>query len=331
MSRRLQLGVGGGAGGDPREVMADGAELGATFARVGLLWNRSQNWEHLPYDWAEHDELLAACARAGLRPIGLLAGTACYATGRPRGECWSKGWPPLARFAPDWKRYVGACVERYGPDGRFWAEHPELEPRPVRTWEVWNEPNLAHFWAPEPDPRAYAELLEQTAAAIRGVDPRATVLVGGLTAPHRRARQWIVDLFATPGVRRHFDGVAIHPYARTPREVAELCRWFAHIARAPLYITEVGWATAGGTASGAAAGGGHWLIVSERTQARYVAQTIRRLRRIKAVRCAIWFSARDLAPAPGREHSWDVWAGLRTRDGRRKPAWWKFKRQTRRQ
>ena len=27
----------------------------------------------------------------------------------------------------------------YGPDGEFWGAHPQLTPRPIREWQVWNE------------------------------------------------------------------------------------------------------------------------------------------------------------------------------------------------
>ena len=51
----------------------------------------------------------------------------------------------------------------------------------VHHWEIWNEPNYWRFWLPQPDVGAYTTLLKQAYAAIKAVDPAATVMVGGLT------------------------------------------------------------------------------------------------------------------------------------------------------
>ena len=40
-----------------------------------------------------------------------------------------------------WRAFVKAAVRRYGPHGQFWTQHPELPNDPIRTWQVWNEPN----------------------------------------------------------------------------------------------------------------------------------------------------------------------------------------------
>ena len=42
--------------------------------------------------------------------------------------------------------YLAALVERYGPDGTFWTDHPELPKHPLREWQIWNEPHLPAYW-----------------------------------------------------------------------------------------------------------------------------------------------------------------------------------------
>ena len=78
-------------------------------------------------------------------------------------------WATLVR------KLVSHCVDRYG-----------LEE--VRTWyfEVWNEPNLHHFWTgTQAD---YFKLYRYTADAIKGVDP--SLRVGG---PATAANGWITE------------------------------------------------------------------------------------------------------------------------------------------
>ncbi len=61
--------------------------------------------------------------------------------------------PPANRS--DYVTYLAALVERYGPEGTFWTEHPELPKHPLREWQIWNEPHLPAYWdAPERGPTA---------------------------------------------------------------------------------------------------------------------------------------------------------------------------------
>ena len=41
-----------------------------------------------------------------------------------------------------WQRFLTNFVHRYGPEGSFWAAHPNLPYHPVTSYEIWNEPNL---------------------------------------------------------------------------------------------------------------------------------------------------------------------------------------------
>lgn len=64
--------------------------------------------------------------------------------------------PPRTEAEHDqWRVRVGFFAARYGPGGAYWRENPGLPYRPIRVWEIWNEPNLREFWgdrAPDPLP-----------------------------------------------------------------------------------------------------------------------------------------------------------------------------------
>src|SRR5207237_6154594 len=86
-----------------------------------------------------------------------------------------------------WRRFVHAAVARYGPNGSFWAEHPQVAYLPVRDWQIWNEENSPGFYAPAPSPSSYDRLLGISATVIRRLDPGARIVLGGMFEGGRAA------------------------------------------------------------------------------------------------------------------------------------------------
>src|SRR5205807_96579 len=130
-------------------------------------------------------------------------------------------WLPVIDYSPRWARsirgvdhsppvsavayaaYAGALAARYGVGGSFWLLHPRLPAEPVTTYEIWNEPDSSFFWKLRPDPGVYARLYERARAAITSVQPRARVIIGGLTRP----RKFLPALLrAEPRLQGHIDG-----------------------------------------------------------------------------------------------------------------------------
>ena len=81
-----------------------------------------------------------------------------------------------------WARFVGAAVQRYMPGGDAGTN--------IRHWEIWNEPDLCHFWSGTP--REYARLLKVAYIVIKWVDPEAFVVFGGLA--HFANGQWLYQM-----------------------------------------------------------------------------------------------------------------------------------------
>lgn len=74
-------------------------------------------------------------------------------------------------------------------------------------WELWNEPNLEHYWGAPPDRNAYAKLAIATAKALRDAGARE-ILSGGTSGIDVA---WIYDLRAH-GVFDVVSGCAVHSY-----------------------------------------------------------------------------------------------------------------------
>ncbi|HET6794974.1 MAG TPA: beta-galactosidase, partial [Acidimicrobiales bacterium] len=140
-------------------ALADASALGVTFIRAQLSWAATEPSPGV-YDWRPFDELVEAAAAHHLSVLALVDFTPGWATplGCARYMCAPAHPGQFAAFAR-------AAAARYGPAG-------------VHDWEVWNEPNSAHFWAPAANAGAYGALVKLTASAIRSVDPGATIVSG---------------------------------------------------------------------------------------------------------------------------------------------------------
>lgn len=323
-------------------VMADGPLLGPRASldresrlmrgagvrsiRVAFYWRDLQPVEGRPVDFAETDRIVASAARAGLTVFPVLVRAPAWATGGDEREGAVPDASPYGAF-------VAEAVRRYGSRGTFWTARRELAPRPIRSWQVWNEPDIERYLSPPPGEAwapAYVELLRAAHAAIKGVDPRATVVAAGLT---NRSWEDLRRLYRA-GARRYFDAAAIHPFSRRVANVVKIVR----LARAemrrrgdrrkPLILSEVSWSS-GKCRSTFEYG---WET-TERGQAQRVEQAltalaeVRRSLRIGAVYWYTW-----LSPPLGDDESFS-YAGLRRLSGGRavsKPAYRAFKRTVRR-
>lgn len=200
------------------------------------------------YNWNAFDRLVERSARSGIELLPLLYGT-------PDWIGSDEAAPPIgdAEAEAEWTRLLSELVSRYGPGGLFWTLHPFLPRRPIRTWQIWNEPNLNKYWHPAPDPDAYARLLTISARALKAVDPGARVIAAGVLAdPHGvgiPGPEYLAALVSSPQARAAADRFAYHPYGERVSDVRR------HLVRArkavyrnggrntPLWVTEVGWGT----------------------------------------------------------------------------------------
>jgi hypothetical protein len=227
---------------------------GLQLARIDARW---ANVEPDPpdhgshdYDWSMYDSIVGALAQHGLRWYPIVD----YSTD------WSGVIPgdPLSTVAPahvyDFAAYAAALAHRYGRGGSFWSSHPSLTALPVTEYEIWNEENSSTFLHPQDSaPEAYADLYMASRAAIKGVDPQASVTVGGLalgTPGVTDEVQFIQRMWAhRPDLSGHVDGVGLHPYqhslADTYMRLARFRQTLDQVAgpQVPIEITELGWAT----------------------------------------------------------------------------------------
>jgi len=221
-------------------------EGGAGFYRFNLL--TSTNGDREPPSVRIYDRLIAAATRERVELLPVLLRS------RPKDSSSRKqvAEPPEgpAEHA-EWRRRVRFLAERYGPDGRFWDERPDLPYRPIRFWEVWNEPNLSQFWDERRvDPREYGRLLRETRGVLRSVDRGARIVSAGLAWKYGGARYLGAMLDAAGPCS--VDALALHPYAPTAERAVSYLSKARSVADSrglrdvDLWTTEIGWRVGGG-------------------------------------------------------------------------------------
>ena len=148
----------------------------------------------------------------------------------------------------DFARFLTALVTRYGPNGSLWAEHPEVSRQPVRSWQIWNEPNLTRYWNVAPWAPSYVALLKRAHKALKAADPGSQTVLAGLPNESWKALEAIYDA----GARRSFDVVTLHPYTGQPKNVVRIVKIVRRLmerrkdGKLPIWVTELSWPAAAG-------------------------------------------------------------------------------------
>jgi hypothetical protein len=286
---------------DARYMKAGGIES----VRLPILWESVEPTRGGGYQWAGMDEMVGSLANAGLRVFPVIQGTPPWLTSDPRAMPVNN-----ARQRGAWKAFLTAIVDRYGPGGEFWSERapgvvkyePAVPtPLPIRSWQIWNEPNFFYFAKPI-SPARYARLLTISSQAIKAADPGARLILAGLfgepqTPPARGmdAVDYLGALYRHPGIKSRFDGISLHPYAIDAEQLEEMTESVHEVAREnrdrpSLYVTELGWGSENNFDEVAFEQGMRGQMMQLNDSYAYLLENRRRLN-LKGV---YWFSWKDL-------------------------------------
>lgn len=189
------------------------AAMKAKWVRVDIDWSVIED-DQGQFDWSYPDAIVKEAAARQMNVLAVLAFTPAWARSP---DTIDSEYPH--HFRPeDLSHYVGfarMAAERYAPQG-------------VRSWQIWNEHNTNKFWPPNPDPDDYGKLFRAASAEIRGVDPEATLLIGGLSPQFEPPGEevpptkFLEQLYAN-GSAQLADAIAVHPYSfpAMPMEATE--------------------------------------------------------------------------------------------------------------
>ena len=103
------------------------------------------------FNWGGTDRFIGRLASHGIRAAPALWGNPDWVYGSPAR-------PPLngRQAVQAWQRFLRQLAARYGSHGSYWANGyrqrfgARAKPLPIRSWQIWNEPNLTKYFAPAP-------------------------------------------------------------------------------------------------------------------------------------------------------------------------------------
>jgi len=285
------------------------AEGGVEVLRFPIEWAQVEQSPGA-YDWSAIDAIVGGAAANGIEPLPFVWSTPAWVNPQ-------KSRPPLGNAGEKraWEGFLAALAIRYGSV--------------VDRWQIWNEANFKQYWKPAPAPRDYAELLRLSSKTLRGADPGAEILIGGVAPVKRGMLPWkfLEGLYRVKGVERWFDTVAVHPYSPELFGVEFQIRQAldeidaAGDRGARIRITELGWASDGPAADPMNKG-----LAGQAKMLEKAYRLIKRHRREWRIEGIDWHSFQDVGPDAGAPVcSFCPGSGLVTAAREPKPAWDAFR------
>jgi hypothetical protein len=214
---------------------------GVESVRVSFDWASAQHDSPAVITYQYTDALVAQAARHGLPVMPVVE----------HSPQWAKRYPDRRSSPPkdinDYVNFLTRLIDRYGPEGTFWDDHPNLPRLPVDEWQIWNEPELSLGWdtpagAEDAWPGGYVRLLAAAYTAVKDEDPGARVVAAGMANDSWNKLQQLYVAGGEPW----FDAVAFHLYSSSGRHVLRAAKLLRRVMRRngdrrkPLFATEVG-------------------------------------------------------------------------------------------
>ena len=205
-------------------------ESGIKFVRKDLFWNSVERLKG-QYSFSEYDRLLLGLEQRGIRAILIL----CYGNPiYPKPEDTEEGREAYARFAAEAVRhYKGRNV----------------------LWEIWNEPNVMHFWKGPGDHNSnefadqYVAMVKKAVPAMREADPDCYIAGGAVSCLWVNSFKWLDRCFKQGLLKTGINALSVHPYGFARPELC-IDEGYGHLRRMltqygasdfPVLNTEVGY------------------------------------------------------------------------------------------
>ncbi|MDP9386277.1 MAG: glycosyl hydrolase [Actinomycetota bacterium] len=286
------------------------------------------NWRDIEtapgqYDFSLYDELVAKASAQRLKILGVIFGPPSFRMKKGPGKFTC---PPKSNKA--FGNYAALLAKRYGSRGTFWRDNPTVPRNPIRSWQIWNEPNLRPYWCGKPSAKQYVSLLRAAHKALSKADRTSETVTAGLPQSKLGISllKYVDQMYRARG-KNAFDTLAIHNYSRNIKEFRKRLRDVRKVMnrrgdrRAKIWVTEISWSDVGP---------GSPFRVGTKRQGKLIADALKvvgRERNRLRLRGAMYVFWRDLPPYPPNFRDfWGLHTGLLRADGSRKPAYSSFRK-----
>lgn len=177
------------------------------IARAGVKWAKVSC--SMSTGDARLERMVDALLARHIRVVGHL----------PQTTFWSKEMFPEVKGVPG-----DRAPFAYSPEAMAWflerlrSAAERLKGR-IGVWEIGNEPDIAKFWMPTPNPTAFGKFVIETSKVLKSVDPKNQVISGGVCGfwgvDFPGARNFLTAFFQT-GAGAHIDILGLHPFRARP-------------------------------------------------------------------------------------------------------------------
>ena len=288
-------------------------QIGCRKGYLDICWPRIQP-EPGVFDFSYYDPIIAEAKALGLELIGMVSSRRSTF---PDGH-WI--WHNHRGMLPDpgaWGEFLEVVTNRYKET--------------IRYWEVWSEPNCLdcnpmNYY----DPLLYRKVLKLASSTIRGVDPTAKLVLGGLWL-NNILQDYVEALFEDEEVTEYFDIFSWHLYLmETTREWLAFSTWREPLRRLvsffrsflpesyPVWITEFGLPTVTDQRRLNSRTAGEITGLSEEAQADWFCQFVRFAEEELDIGLLVWLMLADKVD-PERPDHFANNLGLLRADGSEKP------------
>jgi hypothetical protein len=276
---------------------------GATSVRFDVYWSEVETaqgqYSGSMLYWV--DWVMAQAKSHGLKVILDLNGTPCWASSVPPTVdpvgCGYGWWNyPVSNYPPTnpqyYANFAAYAAKRWGSS--------------LAALELWNEPNGGQFFITAHPVLDYAALVKAAYPAVKAVAPNLPVIMSLAGTDSR----FLGYLYQYGGVQGYYDGIAVHPYYQPTFTGLKGFRaeQLSNGDNAPLWVTEVGWASDEYGLQG---------------QAQNIASALTQLAALPYIAAAEVYDVRDAGTDPT---NWNDSWGLLDYNFNPKPAWNAFQK-----
>lgn len=216
-------------------------DLGLQWVRLGLHWMLLEP-EEGRFKLDEIDRTMAQVSKANLRSIVYVVGSPRFASSVAKGDQYERFFDKFPPRDPGlFAQRMVALAKRY----------PQVD-----VWQVWNEPNLIGFWAPQPDSQAYGRMLLPCVQALRATVPGKPIAMAGMAyfSEIDKKGGLMIQELGKLGAFQLDPIVAYHPYTAAaegsegdPRDfvkrVQPAHQWLRAAGVKQVWATEWGWSS----------------------------------------------------------------------------------------
>jgi len=261
------------------------------------------------YNFAQYDQYVRDATSRGITVLPIVFNAPTFRAA-PLARGSAKNTTRLPRNFNDYGAFTTVLARRYGPRGSVFRGGGNRK-YAIRSWQLWNEPNLPVFWGGrKPDGRSYVKLLAAGAKGIKRIDRGAEIVSAGL--PQSRARgsvpvtKYLGQVLKAKG-QRYFQTLGVNAYAPTAVGTFKLLGVVRQLlnrgkaGRVKMWLTEVGWADKCNT-RGPNCRSSRFNLRTQRNQANQVVKIfvlLGKQRKKLNIRGVVYYNWRDGAPYRG--------------------------------